>query len=207
MFKRMFQHFLRGPAMTEAVLGIKKWGNNFGVRLPSSVVRAVGLQKDQLVSERVEGQQVTIFPLPENEPSLEQAGFRHNANMSGILLTRSFTRSHHHKEVLTGHKNETWRVSFFRMAPWRTQTYKEATTMMIDPFGNVFDDRMRPTSMSVDPLGGINDMGRPTGLSIDRSGNINDPLMRPTGLRLDSAGSVTDMLGRPALFPMPRFPL
>lgn len=58
--------------MTEAVLGIKKWGNSLGVRLPSAVVKAVGLRKDQLVSVRVEEQQVIISPVPENEPSLEE---------------------------------------------------------------------------------------------------------------------------------------
>lgn len=58
--------------MTEAVLGIKKWGNSLGVRLPSAVVKAVGLRKDQLVSVRVEEQQVIISPMPESEPSLEE---------------------------------------------------------------------------------------------------------------------------------------
>lgn len=58
--------------MTEAVLGIKKWGNSLGVRLPSAVVKAAGLRKDQLVSVRVEEQQVIISPVPENEPSLEE---------------------------------------------------------------------------------------------------------------------------------------
>ena len=58
--------------MTEAVLGIKKWGNSLGVRLPSAVVKAAGLRKDQIVSVRVEDQQVIISPAPENEPSLEE---------------------------------------------------------------------------------------------------------------------------------------
>ncbi len=58
--------------MTEAVLGIRKWGNSLGVRLPSAVVKAAGLRKDQLVSVRVEEQQVIISPVPENEPSLEE---------------------------------------------------------------------------------------------------------------------------------------
>ncbi len=58
--------------MTEAILGIKKWGNNLGVRLPSAVVKAAGLRKDQIVSVRVEDQQVIISPAPENEPSLEE---------------------------------------------------------------------------------------------------------------------------------------
>ncbi|WP_045211064.1 AbrB/MazE/SpoVT family DNA-binding domain-containing protein [Desulfonatronovibrio magnus] len=58
--------------MSEAVLGIKKWGNSLGVRLPSAVVKAAGLRLDQHVSVRVEDQQVIISPLPENELSLEQ---------------------------------------------------------------------------------------------------------------------------------------
>ncbi|WP_045213103.1 AbrB/MazE/SpoVT family DNA-binding domain-containing protein [Desulfonatronovibrio magnus] len=58
--------------MSEAVLGIKKWGNSLGVRLPSAVVKAAGLRLDQHVSVRVEDQQVIISPLPENEFSLEQ---------------------------------------------------------------------------------------------------------------------------------------
>jgi antitoxin MazE len=57
--------------MTEAVLGIKKWGNSLGVRLPSAVVKAAGLRKDQIVSVRVEDQQVIISPAPENVQSLE----------------------------------------------------------------------------------------------------------------------------------------
>ncbi len=58
--------------MSEAVLGIKKWGNSLGVRLPSAVVKAAGLRLDQRVSVRVEDQQVIISPMPENESSLEE---------------------------------------------------------------------------------------------------------------------------------------
>ncbi len=58
--------------MSEAVLGIKKWGNSLGVRLPSAVVKAAGLRLDQRVSVRVKDQQVIISPLPENEFSLEE---------------------------------------------------------------------------------------------------------------------------------------
>lgn len=58
--------------MVEAVLGIKKWGGNLGVRLPASVVKAAGLRLDQLVAVRVEEQRVVITPLPVEEPTLEE---------------------------------------------------------------------------------------------------------------------------------------
>jgi antitoxin MazE len=35
--------------MTEAILDIKKWGNNLGVRLPAAVARAAQLHVDQRV--------------------------------------------------------------------------------------------------------------------------------------------------------------
>ena len=58
--------------MSEAVLGIKKWGNSLAVRLPSAVVKAAGLRLDQRVSVRVEDQQVIMSPIPENEFTLEE---------------------------------------------------------------------------------------------------------------------------------------
>ncbi len=58
--------------MSEAVSGIKKWGNSLGVRLPSAVVKAAGLRLEQRVSIRVENQQVIISPVPENECTLEE---------------------------------------------------------------------------------------------------------------------------------------
>jgi antitoxin MazE len=58
--------------MSEAVLGIKKWGNSLAVRLPSAVVKAAGLRLDQRVSVRVEDQQVIMSPMPENEFTLEE---------------------------------------------------------------------------------------------------------------------------------------
>jgi antitoxin MazE len=58
--------------MAEAVLDIKQWGNNLGVRLPAAVAREAHLQVHQRVRVSVEGSQVIITPL-ENAPlTLEQ---------------------------------------------------------------------------------------------------------------------------------------
>ena len=48
--------------MTEAVLDIKAWGNNLGVRLPASVARAARLKADQRVRITVEDGRVIITP-------------------------------------------------------------------------------------------------------------------------------------------------
>jgi antitoxin MazE len=40
--------------MTEAVLDIKQWGNNLGVRLPAAVARAAHLHVNQRVRISVE---------------------------------------------------------------------------------------------------------------------------------------------------------
>jgi antitoxin MazE len=40
--------------MTEAVLDIKQWGNNLGVRLPAVVAKAANLHVDQRVRLSVE---------------------------------------------------------------------------------------------------------------------------------------------------------
>ena len=58
--------------MTSAVLDIKRWGNNLGVRLPVGVARAANLHADQPVRVEVDNGRVIITPL-ENEPlTLEQ---------------------------------------------------------------------------------------------------------------------------------------
>lgn len=58
--------------MTSAVLDIKRWGNNLGVRLPVGVARAAQLHADQRVRVEVENGRVIITPL-DNEPlTLEQ---------------------------------------------------------------------------------------------------------------------------------------
>lgn len=48
--------------MTEAILDIKPWGNNLGVRLPASVARAARLKADQRVRITVEEGRVIITP-------------------------------------------------------------------------------------------------------------------------------------------------
>jgi antitoxin MazE len=58
--------------MVEAVLDIKQWGNNLGVRLPAAVARAARLRVDQRVSVSVKGDQVVITPMAGSRLSLEQ---------------------------------------------------------------------------------------------------------------------------------------
>ncbi|MDP2784159.1 MAG: AbrB/MazE/SpoVT family DNA-binding domain-containing protein [Sulfurimicrobium sp.] len=58
--------------MTEAVLDIKQWGNNLGVRLPAAVAREAHLHVDQRVRIFVRDGQVVIMPVAEAQPTLEQ---------------------------------------------------------------------------------------------------------------------------------------
>ena len=58
--------------MTEAVLNIKQWGNNLGVRLPAAVAREAHLSVDQRVRVSVEGRQVIITPVADMPYTLEQ---------------------------------------------------------------------------------------------------------------------------------------
>jgi antitoxin MazE len=58
--------------MAEAVLDIKQWGNNLGVRLPAAVAREAHLHVDQRVRVSVEGDQVVITPLNTTRLTLEQ---------------------------------------------------------------------------------------------------------------------------------------
>lgn len=58
--------------MTEAVLDIKRWGNNLGVRLPVAVARAARLHADQRVRISVEDGRVVITPVVDVPLSLEQ---------------------------------------------------------------------------------------------------------------------------------------
>ena len=58
--------------MTEAVLDIKHWGNNLGVRLPAAVARAAHLHADQRVRVSVEDGRVIIAPLLNETLTLEQ---------------------------------------------------------------------------------------------------------------------------------------
>jgi antitoxin MazE len=58
--------------MAEAVLDIKQWGNNLGVRLPAAVAREAHLHVDQRVRVSVEGDQVVITPVGASRFTLEQ---------------------------------------------------------------------------------------------------------------------------------------
>lgn len=58
--------------MTSAVLDIKRWGNNLGVRLPVGVARAAHLHADQPVRVEVDNGRVIITPLENMQLTLEQ---------------------------------------------------------------------------------------------------------------------------------------
>ncbi|HEV2008255.1 MAG TPA: AbrB/MazE/SpoVT family DNA-binding domain-containing protein [Burkholderiales bacterium] len=58
--------------MAEAVLDIKQWGNNLGVRLPAAVARAARLRANQRVRVAVENDRVVITPVAPKALSLEQ---------------------------------------------------------------------------------------------------------------------------------------
>lgn len=58
--------------MTEAILDIKHWGNNLGVRLPAKVAREARLHVDQTVRVSVEQGRVVITPLTDAPLTLEQ---------------------------------------------------------------------------------------------------------------------------------------
>lgn len=58
--------------MTQAVLDIKKWGNNLGVRLPAAIARAANLHADQRVCITVEDARVIIAPMQDAPLTLEQ---------------------------------------------------------------------------------------------------------------------------------------
>ena len=69
--------------MVEAVLGIKKWGNNLGVRLPAAVARKAHLHVDQRVRVSVEGEQVVITPVGDAPLTLEQRLSAYDAKRHG----------------------------------------------------------------------------------------------------------------------------
>lgn len=58
--------------MTEAILDIKHWGNNLGVRLPMAVARAADLHADQRVRVSVEDGRVIISPVADAPLTLAQ---------------------------------------------------------------------------------------------------------------------------------------
>ena len=67
--------------MIEAVLDIKQWGNNLGVRLPAAVARAAHLYLDQRVRISVEDNTIVIRvirPVEDAELTLDQRLARFN---------------------------------------------------------------------------------------------------------------------------------
>lgn len=58
--------------MSEAILDIKQWGNNLGVRLPAAVAREAHLRVDQRVRVTVQGGNVVITPMEQAPLTLEQ---------------------------------------------------------------------------------------------------------------------------------------
>jgi antitoxin MazE len=58
--------------MTQAILSLKHWGNNLGVRLPQAVARAARFQADQQVRVSVESGRVVIEPLASDALTLEE---------------------------------------------------------------------------------------------------------------------------------------
>ena len=69
--------------MTEAVLDIKAWGNNLGVRLPASVARAARLKADQRVRITVEDGRVIITPDGDRPPTLAERLARFDPALHG----------------------------------------------------------------------------------------------------------------------------
>jgi antitoxin MazE len=78
--------------MAEAILDIKQWGNNLGVRLPAAVAREAHLHVDQRVRVSVEGDQVVITPVGDSRLTLEHrlAAYdpkRHGGEQMGTTQT------------------------------------------------------------------------------------------------------------------------
>lgn len=69
--------------MAEAILDIKHWGNNLGVRLPASVARAAHLHADQRVRVAVEAGRVVITPLEDAPMTLAQRLARFDPEQHG----------------------------------------------------------------------------------------------------------------------------
>ena len=69
--------------MAEAILDIKHWGNNLGVRLPAAVAKAAHLRADQRVRIEVEQGRVIITPVGDPCPTLEQRLARYDPARHG----------------------------------------------------------------------------------------------------------------------------
>ena len=69
--------------MAEAILAIKQWGNNLGVRLPAAVARDAHLHADQRVRITVEEGRVVIESLKDETLTLEQRLSRFDPALHG----------------------------------------------------------------------------------------------------------------------------
>jgi antitoxin MazE len=97
MYKLMFIQFVRSEVMAEAILDIKQWGNNLGVRLPAAVAREAHLHADQRVRISVEGDQVIISPIGDTQLTLEQRLAVYDAERHGgeqMTATRTLGAEH-----------------------------------------------------------------------------------------------------------------
>lgn len=69
---RLRLNMRRVRSMTQAVLDIKRWGNNLGVRLPVGIAREAHLHADQPVRIEVDNGRIIITPLENGRLTLEQ---------------------------------------------------------------------------------------------------------------------------------------
>jgi antitoxin MazE len=70
-------------SVAEAILDIKHWGNNLGVRLPAAVAREANLHADQRVRVTVEAGRVVIEPIRDEPLTLEQRLARFDPALHG----------------------------------------------------------------------------------------------------------------------------
>jgi len=69
--------------VTTAILDIKQWGNNLGVRLPAAVAREARFSVNQRVRVSVEGDTVVITPVADASLTLEQRLTRFDPSRHG----------------------------------------------------------------------------------------------------------------------------
>jgi antitoxin MazE len=75
--------------MTEALLAIKHWGNNLGVRLPAAVAREANFHADQQVRVSVEAGRVIISSVEDSPLTLEQRLSRFDPARHGVEVMAS----------------------------------------------------------------------------------------------------------------------
>ena len=75
--------------MEEAILDVKKWGNNLGVRLPSAIAKASNISEHQKVKLSVLNGQIIITPIIPNKLDLEQCLAEYDVHKHGteVMVT------------------------------------------------------------------------------------------------------------------------